>query len=171
MLRRLIFAVVLLLAPGAAFAGPVGKPAPKYVLVDYEGHEISQADLRGKVVILNYWATWCAPCRNEMPAMDLYVRHHKGAPLAIYAITVDNQVPYSRLKFLDDSLAFSLVQKLKGRGYGIRGGVPTSYVIDRAGIVRHAKAGAFDQQQLEALVTPLLSEPDPAPPQQAVASR
>ena len=171
MLRRLILALALvLLAPSAALAGLVGKPAPKFTLVDYEGHEVTQADLKGKVVILNYWATWCAPCRNEMPAMDTYLRRHKDAPLAIYAITVDNNVPYYRLKFLDDSLAFSLMQRLKGRGYGVLDGVPTSYVIDKAGIVRHAKAGAFDMQRLEALVTPLLNEPNPAQAQ-AVASR
>lgn len=169
MLHRLILALALIAAPAAAHAGPVGKPAPKFTIVDYEGRETTQADLKGKVVLLNYWATWCAPCRNEMPAIDTYMRRHRNAPLAVYAITVDNNVPYSRLKFLDDSLVFPLVQKLKGRGYGVLDGVPTTYVIDKAGVIRHAKAGALDLPRLEALLTPLLAEPDPAPPQ-AVAS-
>lgn len=162
MFRRCALVLAILLIPIAASAATVGKPAPSFVITTYDGEKISLESLRGKVVIVNYWATWCAPCRLELPQMDVYVRRHRTAPLAVYAITIDNTVPYSRLKFLGDTLAFPLTQKLKGGGYGaIRGAVPTNYVIDRAGIVRHAKAGAFTLADLERLVTPLLVEQPP----------
>jgi len=157
-----VLALLLVLAAAPAQAAKVGKPAPKFVIVTYEGEQVPFEALRGKVVILNYWATWCAPCRNEIPEIDRFVRRHREAPLAVYAITLDNNVPYTRLRFLGDTLKFPLVEKLKGSGYGaIKGAVPTNYVIDKAGVVRYAKAGAFTAASLEALVTPMLAEPAP----------
>jgi cytochrome c biogenesis protein CcmG/thiol:disulfide interchange protein DsbE len=161
-LRSGVLALALLLAAAPAHAAKVGKLAPKFVIVTYEGEQVPFESLRGKVVILNYWATWCAPCRNEIPEIDRFVRRHPGAPLAVYAVTLDNNVPYHRLRFLADTLKFPLVEKLKGSGYGtIKGAVPTNYVIDTAGVVRYAKAGAFTAAGLEALVAPMLAEPVP----------
>ena len=122
-------------------------------------------------MILNYWDTWCGPCRVEMPQMDTYVRRHRTAPLAIYAVTIDNNVPYSRLKFLGDSLTFPLIQKLKGGGYGPLDGVPTNYVIDKAGVVRYVKARAFKLQDLGPLVTPMRAGAPPDDDGTGVAAR
>jgi thiol-disulfide isomerase/thioredoxin len=123
---------------------------------------VSSDDLRGKVVVLNYWATWCGPCRVELPDMDTYMRKHPGAPLAIYAITTEGSLPDSKLKPLAAALSFPLIKKIKGGGYGVLQGVPTNYVIDKAGVVRVAKAGAFSLDSLEETLTPLLAEPAPA---------
>ena len=164
MFKRYVLILAILLAPTTALAAKVGKPAPPFEVTTYDGQKVSLESLRGKVVILNYWATWCAPCRVEMPQIDTYIRRHRTAPLAVYAVTIDNTVPYTRLKFLADTLAFPLVQKLKGNGYGtIKGAVPSNYVIDKAGVVRYARAGAFSLKDLEQTVTPLLSEPDVTP--------
>lgn len=165
MLLRCLAVLALGLAPSAALAAKVGKPAPRFVIVAYDDKQVASESLRGKVVVLNYWATWCAPCRNEIPEIDRYVRRHPGAPLAVYGVTLDKNVPYSRLRFLADTLKFPLVEGLKGGGYGpIKGAVPTNYVIDKAGIVRYAKSGAFDAEDLETLISPLLREPDPPAP-------
>ena len=156
---RFMLALAMLLAASPVMTAKVGKPAPDFTVTTYEGEQVSLESLRGKVVILNYWATWCAPCRLELPEMDKYVRRHRGAPLAVYAVTIDNAVPYSRLRFLADTLAFPLIERLRGGRYGTIGGaVPSNYVIDKAGVVRYAKAGAFTAKSVEAVITPLLSE-------------
>jgi cytochrome c biogenesis protein CcmG, thiol:disulfide interchange protein DsbE len=159
MFKSLAVALAVVLSASPAVAASVGKPAPDFTLTTYEGQQITLESLRGKVVVLNYWATWCGPCRQELPELDKYMRRHRAAPVAVYAVTIDNTVPYSRLKFLGDTLVFPLIQKIKGGRYGTIGGaVPTNYVIDRAGVVRYAKAGAFDARSLEAIVTPLLAD-------------
>lgn len=162
-LSSCLVALAILLAPASGLAAPkVGDAAPPMKLVTYDGREIALADLRGKVVILNYWATWCAPCRVELPELDNYLRRHKGKDLAIYAVEVSG-APKSKLGPLASVLSFEMVSRLKGRDYGrIGGAVPTNYVIDRAGVLRHAKAGAFNAKTLEEVVTPLLREPAPS---------
>ena len=140
----------------------VGEPAPKFTLVTYEGDKIEQESLRGKVVVLNYWATWCAPCLKEMPLFNVFQRRLRDHGLAIYAVATEDSVPPKHLKKIKDQFEFTMVRSLRGLAYGILGGVPTSYVIDRNGIVRYAKAGAFDLDTLNALLLPLLREAPPA---------
>lgn len=173
MLRRRDMAAGLLagaMATGAArpaLAGgtpKVGQPAPDFRVTTFDLQTYSRDDLRGQVVLLNYWATWCAPCRAEMLVMDTYLRRRRVKDLRIFAVTVESAVPDRKLKELSDVLAFPLAKRLKGSAYGaIRGAVPTSFVIDRAGVIRHAQAGAFSEQAFDALITPLLAEPAPPP--------
>jgi cytochrome c biogenesis protein CcmG/thiol:disulfide interchange protein DsbE len=162
-LRTCVLALAILFAAGPALAGPkvVGQPAPPFTLTTYDGEQVTLDQLRGKVVVLNYWATWCAPCRVELPELDTYMRRHRSAGVVVYAVEVSG-VPRSKLTRLADVVSFPMVSRLKGKGYGkIRGAVPTNYVIDRAGVIRHADAGAFTAGSLEAIVTPLLREPAP----------
>lgn len=161
MIRLRVWLLSLALAlgialPAAAGSAKVGEPAPPFTLVTYSGQEVTLQQLRGRVVVLNYWATWCAPCRVELPELDDYVRRNGSGDVVVYAIEVSG-VPRNRLGRLADVLSFPMVSRLKGSGYGkIRGAVPTNYVIDRSGILRHAAPGAFNARSLEAIVTPLL---------------
>jgi peroxiredoxin len=165
----LILGLALLATP--VLAATVGRPAPGFKVTTFDHKVISLADLRGKVVVLNFWATWCGPCRNEMVVMDTYIRTHPGADLRIFAVSTEDSVPDDQLKPLAKVLHFPLVIRLHGGGYDIIDhGVPTSYVIDRAGVLRHAAAGAFDTESFDALITPLLAEPDPALPSPGVQS-
>jgi cytochrome c biogenesis protein CcmG/thiol:disulfide interchange protein DsbE len=135
----------------------LGAPAPPYEVTTFDFRNFTQAQLAGQVVVLNYWATWCAPCRAEMLVMDTYMRRHPGAGLNIFAIATESSVPNYKLKPLADALSFPLIRRLKGKGYGLIGeAVPTTYVIDRQGLVRHARAGAFATESFDALITPLL---------------
>lgn len=161
MLLRLLLATMLLLTPGAACAAKVGEPAPPFTLTTFDGEIVTSESLRGKVVVLNYWATWCGPCRVELPELDTYKRRRRGADLAVFAIEISG-MRRGKLTPLASVLSFPMVSKLKGKGYGtIKGAVPTNYVIDKAGVVRYARAGAFNSAALEALVTPLLAHPVP----------
>jgi len=144
------------------WAAEVGKPAHDFKIVTLDGKKLTLADLKGRVVVLNYWATWCGPCKGELLAFDNYLRHHPGTDLKIYAVETEDALPKSFLQKMQASAAFTVATHVNGRGYGVLGGLPTSFVIDREGFLRHAKAGAFNEQSLATLVDPLLKEPAPA---------
>lgn len=159
--RGLAVAGLLLAAavPSAALAqgAKVGAAAPDFTVTTFDKRKVTLADMRGKVVLLNYWATWCAPCKAEMPMMDALHRRLKGQGFEIYAITTEGSVPQFQLKKLAAALSFPLASKLRGKYGTIQGAVPTSYVIDRNGVLRYAKAGAFSETELKELVLPLLA--------------
>ena len=160
--KAISLAVGLAITAVEARAADVGKPAPPFTIRTFDGRTFSSADLRGRVVLINYWATWCAPCHNEMKAFDHYVRTHPGSDLMIFSITEDASVPVYMLKDLAKTMAYPLGRSLDGRGYGILRALPTSYVIDRSGVLRHADYGAFTEDSLDRLVGPLLAQSNPA---------
>ncbi|MFT4252898.1 MAG: TlpA disulfide reductase family protein [Caulobacter sp.] len=140
----------------------VGDVAPPFSVTTFDHEVIKSSEMFGDVVVLNYWATWCGPCRAEMPAMDRFMRERKGAGLRIYAITVESAPPEQALRDLAKVLSFPLAKQLIGKGYGkIDNAVPTSFVIDRRGVVRHADSGGFTYSSFSKLLKPLLAEPRP----------
>ena len=168
-MRRGAFIAALVLA--AMMAGPapaakpvVGKPAPPFTLHLMSGEEVTLDSLRGQVVVLNFWATWCGPCKKELPTLDAFYDLTKQYGLRVFAVTTEDSAPLSKLKPLMAVLRIPFVKRLKG-DYDIIKAVPTNYVIDRAGVVRYAEAGAFDLNVLNALLIPLLNEPAPPQPQ------
>ncbi len=157
----------VLLAAGIAWpvlAWPAdleGRPAPVLEMKLLDGTPFNVTDAAGKVVIVNYWATWCEPCRAEMPAIDAYYRKHRDEGLIIVAVSMDKPSDEGKVRDVMKSFSFpaALVRDVSARGYGRIWRVPVTYVIDRKGIVR--KEGWFvesgiDEPSLDALVTPLL---------------
>lgn len=144
----------------AASAPKVGIVAPAYELTLVDGSKISSADLRGQVVILNFWATWCGPCKRELPLLDTYYRIRKPNGLRIFAVATQDSLSEHQLRPLFARMAIPAARRVKGP-YADLGALPTNFVIDRAGIVRYAKTGAFDLDDLNALLVPLLQEPAP----------
>jgi cytochrome c biogenesis protein CcmG/thiol:disulfide interchange protein DsbE len=149
---------------GAVAASDIDKPARKFSIKTLDQQTVRSEELKGKVVVVNRWATWCTPCQAEMVVFDKYVRAHRDSDLRIYAVATDLQFAPSKLQPLQHILAYPLATGLSGFGYGVKEGVPTTYVIDRAGVLRYAKAGAFSKESFDALITPLLNEPAPAAP-------
>lgn len=152
----------LALLLGASAAPKVGNAAPPFELTLIDGSKVSLDQLRGNVVVLNFWATWCVPCRKELPLLDRYYAAQKPAGLRVFTITTESSLPLYRLKKLFAAMAIPSAKRIKGPYAPIGDAVPTSFVIDRAGRIRYAKASAFDLDDLNALLVPLLKEPAPA---------
>ena len=155
-------ALGLAIAGSAAQASDIGKPARAFTIKTLDRQTVSSAALKGKVVVVNRWATWCTPCKAEIVAFENYLRTHPGTDLKIYAVTVELEVPSAKLQPLQDMLSFPLATGISGGGYRVKTGVPTTYVIDRSGVLRFADSGAFNLESFDAIVTPLLAEAAPA---------
>ncbi len=117
--------------------GLTGKKAPEFTLKDINGRNVSIASLRGKVVLINFWATWCPPCRAEMPSMNRLYREYKGKGLEILAISTDNSASKVKDYISQNSLAFQVLMddNIKvARQYKVFS-LPTTFLIDRNGII------------------------------------
>jgi cytochrome c biogenesis protein CcmG, thiol:disulfide interchange protein DsbE len=143
----------------------IGEIAPDAELTLVDGTKLNLAEMRGDVVVLNFWATWCIPCRTELPTLDTYYQLQKRHGLRVYAVTTEGSVPLFKLRPLFERLKIAPAKKIKGPYGPIDGAVPTNYIIDRSGKVRYAKAGAFTLEVLNQELVPLLREKASAPAQ------
>ncbi|WP_189675248.1 TlpA family protein disulfide reductase [Sphingomonas glacialis] len=155
-----------LVAAAALFAGAspqpkVGELAPPFELTLIDGSKVSSDQLHGHVVVLNFWATWCGPCKQELPLLDAYYEAQKGHGLKVFAIATEDSLQPFQLKKLFAVMHMQSARRIKGP-YAAMAGVPTNFIIDRAGRLRYAKANAFELGELNALLVPLLQEPVPA---------
>ncbi len=157
----------------AVAAPKVGQLAPNFTVTTFGGHTVKLADLKGDVIILNFWATWCAPCRKELPLLEEYFRTYNQYGFQVLAVATEDSVPEKQLRPLAEKLKIPFVKRMAGPYHDV-GALPTNYVIDRSGKIVYAKAGAFDLDALNDLIIPLLNEPmpptpAPAPPEPAPA--
>ena len=161
-MQRLIIALLMIMAsPAMAGTPKAGDIAPPFTLTLVDGSKVTLDDLRGKVVVLNFWATWCGPCKAELPLIDSYYAITQKNGLRVFAITTEDSLPLFKLKKLFEIMHIPSVRRISG-SYAYIGGLPTNYVIDRSGYVRYAQAGAFDLDTLNKILIPLLQEPPPA---------
>jgi peroxiredoxin len=163
MWKKLLLVAVCALPVSSLGALDEGKPAPPIEATLVDGTHYSLAEQHGKVVIVNFWATWCAPCRAEMPAIDAYLRKHHGEGLEVLAISMDE--PGSEEKIRNVMRAFSFPAAIGPRtefkGYQRIWRLPLTFVIDRDGTLRkkdwYGDPG-IDEALLESTVTPLLAK-------------
>lgn len=164
---KLLAAALIAAMPGAIAAADkpstskIGAPAADFELTLVDGSKVRLADLKGQVVVLNFWATWCVPCRKELPLLDAYYNAQKEHGLRVFAMTTEDSVPLGAMKQLFAVMHIAPVRSYHGKYAPIGDAVPTNFVIDRAGNIRYAKAGAFDIDELNTVLVPLLREPAP----------
>jgi peroxiredoxin len=138
--------------------------------MDLYGKAVSLSDYHGKVVLLNFWATWCGPCRVEMPAMEALYRSMQSKGLEIIAISVDQQGTAVTRPFQEAmALSFPILHDLDyqvGLTYGART-LPMTFAIDRRGVIRQLVFGARDWNSPEARmgIAEVLQEPIQEPSQ------
>ncbi len=140
-----------------------GKPAPKLTVKTLDGQTFDTSAARGKVVIVSFWATWCAPCQAEMPALQAYYQAHKAEGLELVAISLDDPNKDKAVARVMKPYSFPGAhgRDAKYDGYGHVGFLPVAFIIDRSGVIRwdgnaQPNPVAFDAKTLEATVTPLL---------------
>ena len=150
--------VVPVLSLGFAHAEPkIDQPAPALVVKSLDGGTFDLGQLRGDVVLVNYWATWCAPCRKDMPKLDAFYRRYRQLHLAMIGISVDRPRDLEKVRKVMTSLAYP-VAVLKGvtdNGFGEPEGVPITWIIDADGKVRDRMIDVRDEL-LNGIVVPLL---------------
>ncbi len=136
-------------------------PAPQLTLKDIQGVSRSLADYRGQVVLVNLWATWCPPCKEEMPTLQGFYDAHKEDGFVIIAIN-DGDPKADVLKFVEDyALTFPVwldpTYIATEKAFNTLN-LPTSFVIDREGTIQLTWVGGISAQMLEKHVTPLIVE-------------
>ena len=141
----------------ARAAPEIGKAAPALVITELNGQTFDLAKLRGKVVLVNYWATWCAPCRKDMPKLDAFYRSHHQQNLEIIGISVDRQGDLAKVRKVMASLAYpvAILKDITVDGFGEPEGVPITWIIDADGNVRDRMIDVRDEL-LRGIVVPLL---------------
>lgn len=136
----------------------LGQPAPDFTLKDLTGQEVSLSSLRGKIVVIDFWATWCPPCVKGLPIVASVTSAFKDKDVVFYAINVREDVPtitaFLKSKSLDIPVLLDSEGAI-GQLYGVSG-IPQSYIIDKAGIIRAAHRGLaadLEKQLTEELTT------------------
>ncbi|MDM5229597.1 TlpA disulfide reductase family protein [Cytobacillus sp. NJ13] len=131
-----------------------GNLAPDFELTDMEGSPVKLSDYRGKAVLLNFWASWCPPCRAEMPHMEKLYNKYKDENFDILAVNLTNTEKNSgdAEKFVKElGLTFTIPMDVKGEAgsdYNIMA-YPTSYFIDSDGVIREKVLGALNEEYME----------------------
>src|SRR5215470_18051472 len=167
---RTAFAVMLLVvampttpAPGAEAPLQVGGPAPALVVTQLDGRVFDLAALRGRVVIVNFWASWCSPCRAEMPQLDAFYRRHHAQGLELLGLSVDEPQDRATVAHIMKGFSYpaAMAVAAKVNDFGAPVAVPMTWIIDAKGVVRaRLIAGStVTRHSLAQTVLPLLPQP------------
>jgi thiol-disulfide isomerase/thioredoxin len=165
-IRRIGLTVLLALAaacPAFSKGLVVGDPAPSITLHTLDGRDIDTRALRGKVVIVTFWATWCGPCRQELPLLSRYAAEHARDGLVVLGFSLDDADDMEQVRAVARDLSFpvGLLGDPHVPGYGRIWHLPVNFTIDRAGRLANNgwkdRAPVWTQERLQAVVTPLLA--------------
>ncbi|HEX8146371.1 MAG TPA: cytochrome c biogenesis protein/redoxin [Pyrinomonadaceae bacterium] len=144
----------------AAGAAAGAEPAPDVDLTTLDGKPLKVSELRGQVVLLNFWATWCVPCRSEIPSLNAMHRDLSGRGFRVLGVTTNDSAELVRdyQKEVKQDYTVALGDDGVASKYSV-GVLPTTFIIDRQGRIRHTVIGEKSRAQFEALINPLLDEP------------
>jgi peroxiredoxin len=160
---RLAFAALFLFAVSVAGAKPVPPvAAPAWKLKDVDGNPVTLSQFKGKVVVLDFWATWCPPCRTEIPGYVALQKKYADDGLVVVGISVDTDGVAPVKKFMKDigiNYVVVMADDAVQDAYGPLQGYPTTFIIDRDGQIRNKKLGREPAAQYEKEVLAVLKPP------------
>jgi cytochrome c biogenesis protein CcmG, thiol:disulfide interchange protein DsbE len=149
-------------APGATGGTQTGisegQSAPDFSLETLDGDKVSLSDYRGQIVLINFWATWCAPCRAEIPAIEAVLEARQDEPFVV--LGVNYQESRDRIRPFVDELSMTYPVLLDETGRVMQTyrapGLPMSILLDENGVIQHRHAGLLTEAQLEGYLADLL---------------
>jgi cytochrome c biogenesis protein CcmG/thiol:disulfide interchange protein DsbE len=168
-MKKAVLLIIITLGALALFSGcsqtvpRSNSPAPDFMLPDLNGQSVSLSALRGRPVLLNFWATWCGPCRSEMPYLQELQMDPAWRERGLLILAVNLQEPETTVsKFMADN-GFSFTVLLDARGEAGRlynvASIPATYIIGKDGIIKNSRVGAFaNKAQIGQMLTSALSE-------------
>lgn len=158
---KFLMVLIMLVSSIPCFAAAEGDKAPEFKAKLFNGEDFSLTSVLGQVVILHFWATWCTPCRTEMPVLDRYYKLHKAEGLQLITINMDNPKNEVKAKELMKEFSFKggMSRDASFKAYGRIWRLPLTFVVDRKGVLRKdgwAQDRPMTYDDLENTVTPLL---------------
>lgn len=136
------------------------RPAPPWQVTLTDGRTLTSDALKGKVVLVNFWATWCPYCRKEKPVIDAFWKDHRDQDFEVVSISVDDPPDKIAAWMRDKGYAFMAAptNASVAAAFGNVKSVPTSFIVDTDGHIRHKIAGQLHYPRLKKLVVPLLAK-------------
>ena len=136
------------------------RPASAWSVQLTDGRTLDSGQLKGKVVLINYWATWCPYCLKEMPVIEEFWQDHRAQGFEVLAVSVDDP-PEKVAQYMKDhghGFMASTMDPSVYEAFGRASSIPTSFIVDTDGVIRHKIAGQVHYPRLEKLVLPLLAK-------------
>src|SRR5271169_5474055 len=141
-------------------AGEIGSQLPEFSVKDLQGHEVSSVDLHGKVVLIDFWATWCQPCKKEMPGYQKLVDHYGTQGFTVvgfkFDTMMDTEDPILFAKKIGVRYPLAVASEGLKQKFGGIEGLPTTMLYDREGILRKKVIGFEYTDAIESALKPLL---------------
>lgn len=138
-----VFFAVLLLATTQVSAVEIGKPAPDFTLKSMAGKNLSLNEQRGKIIVINFWASWCGPCRKEMPVLETFYGKYQDLGVSVWGVNVEQESQAGRDFLADLTLTFPIFfdeTNTISATYQVEA-MPTTVIVDRDGLVRYSFKG------------------------------
>lgn len=131
-------ATILCVAAFAFASATVGDAAPALVVPELDGKAFDLSALHGKVVVVNFWATWCPPCRAEMPALDAFYRRYHGNGLEMIGVSADRPHDRSDVAKAAQSISYpaAMLEDATVNDFGTPYELPVTFVVDSSGVLR-----------------------------------
>lgn len=161
--KAVLLSIMLFFCSGAIAANiEAGKPVPPFSIKTLDGKTITPADSKGRVLVINLWATWCEPCRTEMPALDTLYKKYHAQGVDVVAVSLDDMSDISKVKQFAGAFTFpaAMLTEADLKSFGRIWRVPVTFIIDQNGIVRRngwKGDPLVDEAILEKTVAPLLA--------------